>query len=94
MFESSARTRFHIDKSPLHPEYISAKCKNANYQTGSCAPPDDGRANQVILCLHTRPGAHTQAEPHQRPIGRVGRKDVFLVRVRNERVIRRHHRDV
>ena len=93
-FETTARTRFHIDISPLHPEYIDAKCKNADYQTGGGAPPDDGRANQVILCLHIHPGAHAQAEPHYRPIGWHGREDVFLVRVRDKRVVRRHHRDV
>lgn len=89
-----SRTRFHIDIPPLHPENINAKCKHADEQTGSGAPPDDGRANQVILALHIGPGAHTQAEPQQRPIAWHGCEDVFLVGVRDKRVIRCHHRDV
>ena len=89
-----SRTRFHIDIPPLHPENINAECKHADKQTGGGAPPDYGRADQVILALHIGPGAHTQAEPQQRPIAWHGREDVFLVGVRDKRIIRCHHRDV
>ena len=89
-----SRTRFHIDVSPLHPEHVRAERKHASYQADGGTPPDDGRANQVILALHVRPGAHAQADPQQRPIRWQGREDVILVWVWYEGVVRGHHRDI
>jgi hypothetical protein len=88
------RTRFHIDVPPLHSKHVCAERKHANNQAGRGAPPDGGRADQVILALHVYPGAHAQAEPHEWPVCRRGREDVFLVWVRYERVVRGHHCNV
>ena len=88
------RTRFHIDVPPLHSEHVRAERKHADYQADGGTPPDDGRANQVILALHVRPAAHAQADPQQRPICWQGREDVIFVWVWNERVVGGHHRDI
>ena len=76
----------------MHPKHIHPKCEHPNQETGSSAPPDDRRADQIVLGLPVAPPAHPQAEPHQRPICRRGREDVFFVRG-DERIVRRHHCD-
>lgn len=91
---TGSRTRFHIDVPPLHPEHVRAERKHTDDQADGGTPPDDGRANQVILALHVRPAAHAQADPQQRPICWQGGEDVILVRVWYERVVRGHHRDI
>lgn len=84
----------HVDVPPLHAEHVHPKREHAKHEADGGAPPDDGRADEIVLGLLVAPAAHAQAEPHQRPIRRLGREDVLFVRVRDERVVRRHHRDV
>ena len=74
------RTWFHVDVPPLHPKHVRPKREHPDQETGSGAPPDDRRADYIVLRLLVAPPAHPQAKPHQRPIRRRRRVDVLLAR--------------
>ena len=86
--------RLHVDVLPLLAHDVHARDERANDQADRAAPPDDGRADEVVLELLVAPAAHAQADAEERPVGRLGREDVLLVRVGHERVVRGGHRDV
>lgn len=89
-----ALTWFHVNVFPLHPHQVDTKRNHRGDETASAAPPDDWRSEQVVLSLCIAPSAHAQPQAHERPVERLGREDILLVRIRDEGVVRRHHRNV
>ena len=87
-------TRLHIDVLPLLAHEVHDGGNRADDETDGAAPPDDGEPDEVVLDLVVAPAAHAQADAEERPVGRLRREDVLLVRVRDERVVRGGHRDV
>lgn len=87
-------TRLHIDVLPLHAHEVHDESEEAEAKTDSAAPPDDWRAKKVILRLTISPTAHAQTDAEERPVSWLGREDIFFVRIGNECVVGRHHRNV
>jgi hypothetical protein len=84
----------HVDIFPLPPQQVPNEGENANNQADRTSPPDDGCPQQVELCLCVTPSTHTQAEVKEWPVKRFGSKYVFLIWVRDQRVVGRHHRNI
>lgn len=79
---------------PLHARDIPQHDRDTHAERNRRAPPDDRRTEEVELDLPVPPSAHPQAELEEGPIERLRRKDVLLVWVRHERIVRRPHGDV
>ena len=73
---------------------LAELCEERKDETRATAPPDDGRAEEVVLRLIVAPAAHAKAKSEEGPVGWLRSEDVVLVRVRDESVVRCHHRDV
>ena len=87
-------TSIHIDILPLRPQQIHTESGERNTQTNRTAPPDDRRAHKVILKLSIAPSTHPQPEMQKWPVERFGSKNIFLIWVRHESVVRCHHSHV
>lgn len=79
---------------PLYPDQEECKQGKTDEQTRGTEPPDKRITQKIILDLVVSPATHSQTEFQHRPIRRLGSKDVVLVRVRHERVVRGHHCNV
>jgi len=87
-------SRVHILILPLRPEQIDSKSSNSETETDCAAPPDNWRTHQVILDLGVAPTTHPQTKMQEWPVEWLGSQDVFLIWVRNESIVRGHHRHV
>lgn len=87
-------SRVHILIFPLPPQHIHNKRQQAHAQANRSTPPNHGCTNEVVLELLIAPAAHPQTEVEERPVERLGRKDIFFVGVGYECVVRGHHRHI
>ena len=89
--EAYRLTWLHVNILPLHPEHIQAENEDADKQANRAAPPHNRVAEQVILELQVAPTAHPKTEMKEGPVEWFGSQNVFLVRVRDERIVGGHH---
>ena len=92
--EREELTWLHVDILPLLTHEVDPKSKSSENQADRATPPDDRQADEVVLRLLVAPAAHAETDAQEGPVKRLRREDVLLVRVRDEGVVRRGHRDV
>ena len=72
---------------PLLPHQVASNDDYRDNQARRSCPPHNRVPDKVVLCLGIAPAAHTQAEVEPGPVRGGRREDVFLVRIRDERII-------
>ena len=78
----------------LVPAEIPDQGDTVDDQTGAGEPPGERIADKIELDPRVDPGIHPHPRVHKRPLQwRRGRR-ILLVRVRYQRIVRRHHRHV
>ncbi|KAI3482898.1 hypothetical protein L1887_54220 [Cichorium endivia] len=87
------RGRQIVDTS-LTSHHVPQPCPRKHHQRRRRSPPYDRVADQIILDRRVVPRVHAQSIPQPRPVERLARQNVLLVRVRDERIVRGHHRHV
>jgi hypothetical protein len=88
-----------LSRSPLlvvalHAEDVPSENAEAERNGKRREPPDDRCAEEVELDLVVTPAAHTETKVEEGPVKRLRSKNVLLVGVRNESVVRCPHGNV
>ena len=76
-----------ISVMPLHPHQVAHNHKDSDDQARRPGPPHNGVPDEVVLDLIVGPAAHPQAKMEPGPVRGGRREDVFLVRIRDERIV-------
>ena len=76
-----------INVMSLHPHQIAGNDTGSYNQARRSGPPHNRVPNEVVLGLSIAPATHTQPEVEPGPVRGRRRENVFLVRIRDERVV-------
>lgn len=72
---------------PLLPHQIAGNDTGSYNQARCSGPPHNRVPNEVVLGLTIGPAAHAQPEMEPGPVRGRRRENVFLVRIRDERIV-------
>lgn len=78
---------FPINVMPLLPHQVAGNDEDSCNQARCSGPPHNRVPNEVVLGLIITPTAHAQPEVEPGPVRGRRREDIFLIRIRDERIV-------